>query len=838
MDLSNQDWFLQIRRPSRYLGNEINMVKKDYTQVEVSIALAFPDVYEVGMSHLGLKILYHLLNKKSWIAAERVFAPWVDLEEQLRYRKIHLATLESNRPLSKFDMIGFSLQHELSYTNVVNMLDLAGIPVLARERDHNHPLIIAGGPACFNPEPMASIFDFIVIGDGEETTIKICEEIRKAKRKGEFGKEGILHEIMDIRGIYIPSFFNVHYQPNGTIKQIESLKGPGYQTIGKAIIADIDVYDSPVSQLVPYTELIHDRLIQEIARGCTRGCRFCQAGMIYRPVRERNPEIIMKILDQALQRTGFEEISLLSLSTGDYSCIGPLLKALMDRHSKTKTAVSLPSLRIDSMDPAWFNQLKKVRKTGFTLAPEVGSDQLRKAINKPLTNQEILQTARNVYDAGWNLIKLYFMIGLPGENKEDLEAIVELARDISRLPGGRGKKPKLNISLATFVPKSHTPFSWCAQLPLDESTEKIQFVRQALEGRGIRVKWNQPEMSWLEGIFARGDRRLTNAVIEAWRMGARFDAWGEHFNLEVWEKAFQRTGIEPAFYLHRTRDLDEIFPWEHIQTGVSKEYLKEEWKKTEEGVITTDCRNQCHHCGVCDFKKIQPIITGPWSPGDKDTAGSYSPIDSQNDARTYHIVFTKLGKAKYLSHLELMRVFRRAFRRIGLPLAFSKGYHPLPKISFYSALPVGMESLCETIVVELMKSVFLPGTIGEINKQLPMGIRVTHMEESHRIKKGDIKESHYALTLSSPIVDPELLDRFNKSTHFSITKTGAKKPKETDLKPIVRSLDHHSPDEVRMIIKHVNGSPPNPSTILGEILNLDENRVKEIKVLKTRQIIG
>jgi len=533
-----------------------------------------------------------------------------------------------------------------------------------------------------------------------------------------------------------------------------------------------------------------------------------------------------------------EEISLLSLSTGDYSCIGPLLKALMDRHSKTKTAVSLPSLRIDSMDPAWFNQLKKVRKTGFTLAPEVGSDRLRKAINKPLTNQEILQTARNVYDAGWNLIKLYFMIGLPGEKEEDLESMVQLARDISRLSGGRAKKPKLNISLATFVPKSHTPFSWCPQLPLDESRAKIQFIRQALEGRDIHVKWNQPEMSWLEGIFARGDRRLTDAVIEAWKMGARFDAWGEHFNLEVWEKAFQQTGIEPSFYLYRTRDLDEIFPWEHIQTGVSKEYLKTEWKKTEEGISTTDCRNECHHCGVCDFNKIHPIIAGPWLPGDKDTVGSNLPIDSQNDTRIYHIVFTKLIKAKYLSHLELMRLFRRAFRRVGLPLAFSKGYHPMPKISFYSALPVGMESLCETIRVELMKPVSLPGTIREINKQLPIGIRVTHMEESLRIKKGNVKESHYSITLSSPIINPELLDRFNKSTHFTIMKTGTKKHKETDIKSFVRSLDLYSPDEIKMIMKHVNGSPPNPSTIIGEILNLDENSVKAIKVLKTRQIIG
>lgn len=838
MDLFDQDWFLRIRRPSRYLGNEINIIKKDPAGIEVSLALAFPDVYEVGMSHLGLKILYHLLNKKSWLAAERVFAPWVDLEEQLRARKISLASLESNRPLAEFDLVGFSLQHELSYTNVLNMLDLAGIPFLARERNHNHPLIIAGGPACFNPEPMATVFDLMVIGDGEQVTLDICELIRKAKAGGVFRKEEILRELGDVRGIYVPSLYDVRYNRDDTIDRIESFPGPGCRPVTKALVPDIDTYDFPVNQLVPYTELVHDRLIQEIARGCTRGCRFCQAGMIYRPVRERNPETVIQTLDQALRNTGFEEISLLSLSTGDYSCIGPLLQALMDRHSQTKTAISLPSLRIDSMDPAWFEQLKKVRKTGFTLAPEVGSDRLRQAINKPLTNREILRTARDVYEAGWNLIKLYFMIGLPYEKEEDLEAIAALAGDISRLAGRKGKKPKLNISLAAFVPKAHTPFSWCAQISLDESRARIQAVRRALDGRGVQVKWNQPEMSWLEGVFARGDRRLTAAVIEAWKMGARFDAWGEQLKLEVWERAFERTGVNPSFYLHRVRDLDEIFPWDHIRTGVSKEYLKNEWHKTGEGLATADCRSFCHDCGVCDFKTIRPKIAGPWEPENKKTAPPLRSVDHPDLSRTYQLSFTKINKARYLSHLELMRLFRRAFRRAGLPLAFSGGYHPMPRLSFYSALPVGMESLCETMKLELVRPVPLPGTIDEINRQLLEGIRVTHMEEMTGSKREQIRESQYSLTLPDAVIDPELIDRFQGADHFSITRNGAKRRRETDIKPFVHSFEFRPPHEIRMIMKHVTGSPPNPVLIVGEILNLDENVTRDIKVLKTGQVIG
>ncbi len=438
--IPDQTWFSNIERPSRYLGNEINRIKKDPASVDVSIALAFPDIYEVGMSHLGLKILYHLLNNHDWIAAERAYCPWLDMERALSSKGLPLTTLESGKPLSTFDIVGFSIQHELSFTNILSMLNLSGIPFLSKVRGLDYPLIIGGGPACFHPEPVAPIFDAFVIGDGEEATVEICETIRATKLNKIKEKREILNRLARIKGVYVPLFFETHYGPNGEIDAVEAMLSD-YREVEKAIVPDIDAYDFPTRQVVPFVELIHDRLAIEISRGCTRGCRFCQAGMIYRPVRERNPDLVIKHAEMGLRLTGFDELSLLSLSSGDYSCIGPLIKTLMDSQSEKKTAVSLPSLRMDSLDPAWIEEIKRVRKTGFTLAPEAGNDSLRRVINKALTDEDILNTARKVYGAGWNLMKLYFMIGLPGEEDRDLEDIVSLAKrsSVSQREGAKGR---------------------------------------------------------------------------------------------------------------------------------------------------------------------------------------------------------------------------------------------------------------------------------------------------------------------------------------------------------------------------------------------------------------
>ncbi|MCP4682081.1 MAG: TIGR03960 family B12-binding radical SAM protein [Desulfobacterales bacterium] len=832
----DQPWFSNISRPSRYIGNEVNSIRKDLSNIDVSIALAFPDVYEVGMSHLGLKILYHILNAQHWLAAERVFAPWIDLEMELRNRSIPLGTLESDRPMSLFDIVGFSLQHELSYTNVLNMLDLAGIPFLSAERDSEYPLIIAGGPACFNPEPVAEFFDAILIGDGEAAALEICRTLRKAKQNGTRSRKELLSQLGRIKGIYIPSFFNFYYNGPGYIKNFEPLV-PGYKAVEKAIVPDIDEHPYPDCQIVPFTELVHDRLVLEVSRGCTRGCRFCQAGMIYRPVRERGPGSILEKAEQGLALTGHEDLSLLSLSSGDYTCIEPLLKALMDRQSSKKIAVSLPSLRIDSLNTSLMKQIKRVRKTGFTLAPEAGNDRLRRVINKGLTQEDILKTARTVYGAGWKLIKLYFMVGLPTEEDKDLQDMIKLANMVAGLAGGKGKRANLNVSLSTFVPKSHTPFMWMPQISLEESRRKIQWIRDELKGGRVRVKWNQPELSRLEGIFSRGDRRLGRVLIEAWKLGAGFDAWGEHFKIKAWEEAFDRTGLDPHFYLHREKALDEILPWDHIKSGVNKIFLKNELKKAHEEKSTHDCREKCMECGVCDHKTVDPILFT-----DSDCSDNLQvPLMEKKPApsRKYRITFTKLDHARYLGHLELVRVFTRAFKRAGLSLVYSKGFHPMPKVSFACALPVGTESMQETVDIEVSALLESSTLKDMINNQLPSGINVTLVEEILFGKKRQrLKESHFLISISGVELNEEALQGFLKSNYFTIVKTNKKGEHSINARPLVKAMDLISSRKVKVALKHMDGPELKPVEIIKGVFSLKNSHINDIKVLKIKQLLS
>ena len=835
MSILEKNWFSNISRPSRYLGNEINAIKKDPARTEIFIALVFPDVYEVGMSHLGLKILYHTLNQHKWVAAERAFAPWVDLEQELRHRKIPLTSLESGRPLADFDIVGFSLQHELSYTNVLNMLDLSGIPFLASQRVEG-PLIIAGGPACFNPEPVADFFDLMVIGDGEETIVEICRTVRNAKRKNKREKREILDELCHHKGIYIPSFFSVSYTPQGTIDTVKPLV-PDCGEVEKAILPDIDNSHFPGRQIVPFTELIHDRLAIEIARGCTRGCRFCQAGMIYRPVRERNPASVLEKAENALRRTGYQDLSLLSLSSGDYSCIGPLLEALMDKQVEEKIALSLPSLRIDSMEASLMEQIKRVRKTGFTLAPEAGNERLRRIINKGLNQADILQTARAVYGAGWNLIKLYFMVGLPLEEEKDLTDIITLARQIADLAKKRGKRKWLNISVATFVPKSHTPFMWCPQITLSESRKRIQFIKEGLNQGPIRVKWNQPELSWLEGIFSRGDRKLGRALCEAWNLGARFDAWAEHFSMSIWERAFQRAGIDPDFYLYRERALDEVLPWDHIKSGVAKVYLKREWKKALKEKLTPDCREKCLECGVCNHKGVDPVLYKSWNPA----SGAAKNLSKKAITATkkYRLTFEKLRNARFLSHLELSKVFIRAFNRAGLRLEHSGGFHPMPKISFVCALPVGTESLQETMDIEISEAGSLSAIQRVINQELPAGITVKSIEGlPSNVKKVQLRESHFLISLNGFEIQKKDIDRFLDSDYFPIVKKGKKGEHEINARPLVKSMKLILQNTVKLDLKHLPGPQLRPDQIIKGVFSLRDSPVKDMKIIKTGQVLG
>jgi radical SAM family uncharacterized protein/radical SAM-linked protein len=699
---------LSVERPGRYTDGELNVVKKSAQDVTVRIALAFPDLYDVGMSYHGFKILYERINAVERFAAERVFAPWADFEKIMREQEIPLLTLETSTPLAECDIIGFTLQHELTYTNVLNMIALAGLDVDSSGRTAPLPLIIAGGCGAFSPEPLAPFIDCFVLGDGEEVVLEILQVVEEFKRYGREEKSELLRTLARIPGIYIPDFYECAYDENGRIKQIVP-RDPAAPSVIQKRTYDITSDLGSIRPVVPLLRIIHDRLTVEIKRGCSCGCRFCQPGMIHRPVRERPPEQIVEICRQGLAHTGYQDIGLLSLSSADYSCLGPLVNTLLGEFGPAQVGISLPSLRPSDFDVAVADAIQSVRKTGLTFAPEAGTERLRAVINKNFQQDDFVELCGRVFAKGWRTLKLYFMIGLPTETYEDLDGMVALIKTIEAK--GRAvwrRRCTINVTIAPFVPKPHTPFQWEGQLSSEELCTRFEYVASRVRSRCVDVKSPSVEASVLEAALSRGDRRLAAVLKSAWELGCRFDSWSEHLDMEKWQRSFAMHALDPAWYASRSRDEHERFPWDHLDPLVDKAFLWRERERSLRGLQTPNCMMEgCRGCKVCR-NAIQPVYASEEEPARtlvESPAPSIRPRRSADAAqKRIRFLFTKQGPLRFVSHLDLAKVVKHVLAMSPLVVAYTRGFNPQPRIQFAPPLVLGYESDGELLDVFFAKS--------------------------------------------------------------------------------------------------------------------------------------
>jgi len=840
----------QIKKPGRYLGMEFNSWQKTWDLATIRFCFVFPDLYEIGMSHHGLQILYHIINRRQDYLADRCYCPDIDAEKVLHDGKLQLTSLESSRPLDAFDILGITLPYELCYTNILTILDLAGIPFHASDRDQSFPLVIGGGSAALNPEPVADFFDAILIGDGEEAIEELADVCARMKASGS-SKQELLTALAEIQGVYVPAHYKVSYKDNSAIAAISHHSGEAKPVV-RRILPQLDDIEHLKTPLVPNARIVHDRLGIEVARGCTRGCRFCQAGITYRPVRERTPEKILELAKTALHGSGFEELALLSLSTGDYSCLGSLLPELMNTYASERISVAMPSMRVGTLTPAIMEEVKRVRKTGFTLAPEAGSDRLRRVINKGITEEDLLATCRQSFSLGWQLIKLYFMIGLPTETPEDIQAIGELVTKIltdKTSTPTRGKK-QVNVSVGTFVPKPHTPFQWERQLSIDESFATINSLRNNLPRKGSSLKYHSPQQSFLEGVFSRGDRKLARLIECAWRLGARLDGWDEHFNLPLWHEAAAQCGLELEHYLRR-RDFAEVLPWDHIHTGVEPKFLLAELEKAGAEVYTPDCRyHACQKCGLCDFKTILPIVHNrAQQPEQQESEKAVTPTgktgtpgersEEQLPHFKYIVNYTRSGQIIYLGHLELLQVIFRSLRRADIPMNYSQGFNPTPKVSFGPALAAGTESYAEFFIIDVHTPLGDLVTVRtKLNESLPPGLEVISVA-AHSGKIPQKFKTSYVLTLPAPLSAKQKnrIDNFQDADEYLVEKTRKGKTRLIDIKPLLSHvvIKGSALLEIELITEAaVPGIKPIEA--IADILDLDESAQTAVQITKTASL--
>ncbi len=824
----DDDFLAQLRKPSRYTGNEFNAVYKDWAKIRVRLLLAFPDLYEIGMSHQGLQILYHIVNKRADLLAERVYAPDTDFAAYLRNEKKSLCSLESRRPVKDFDIFGITLPYELCYTNILTLLELAGLRFYSAERGEDDPLVIGGGPCAFNPEPVADFFDAILLGDGEEAVLEIVDLVGDGRREG-LSKRELLNRLSGIAGVYVPSLFQPRYDQDGRFQGMT----PGDLRARRRILSDLNRFAAFDPPLTPINKIVHDRLGIEIARGCTRGCRFCQAGIIYRPVRERSPQWIIERAVSGIAQSGFEEMALLSLSTGDYSCLSGLLVRLMNHFVKQRVSVSLPSMRVGTLTPEIMEQIKRVRKSGFTVAPEAGTDRLRQVINKGITEEDLLAACESAFALGWKLIKFYFMFGLPTETEEDLAAIPDLAYKALRM--GRGGGRKITVSAGTFVPKPHTAFQWQPQLSVDEGFARIDFLREKLANKALQLRWSDPRQSYMEGVMSRGDRRLAPVIVRSWELGACLDGWTEHFRLDRWQQAAADCSVDLDSYLRR-RDFAEILPWQHLETGVKPEFLRREYERALEQDYTPDCRvHGCQKCGICDFKTVSPIVFSPNDlPAEDGGAEDAGPASSPQVVRFYYrFDYSRLGRGRFLSHLELIQVFFRVFRRLRLDLSFSQGFNPSPRVSFTPALPLGTESMAEYLVVELNSPLAeLDLFVAEINGLLPLGIKVLTISQVQSRHIAAMMTSCYEMSPPGAVRQEDLAD-FMAAGEFWLSVPRKNKTRRIDCRPQVVDLALNSAGKVRLTMKSESSKPGvKPLELLKAVCGLDDESAARVTVKK------